>query len=203
MKPTLLLIAGPNGSGKTTVTRRLRLDRWSEGVEYLNPDDIARDRFGDWNSPTAVLEAARWTTNRREELLAQRRSLAFETVFSAPDKVDFLRRASAAGYFVRMFFVGTAHPSINAGRIVRRVMDGGHSVPIDRVISRFTKSMKNLRSSVTHADRVYVFDNSTDDVDPHLCLRTIDGTIRKEYPPVAPWARDLLGDLPHRADFGA
>ncbi len=37
------MIAGPNGSGKTTITGRLRKDHWSEGVEYLNPDDVARD----------------------------------------------------------------------------------------------------------------------------------------------------------------
>ena len=47
MRPTLLVIAGPNGSGKTTVTVRLRAEHWSHGVEYLNPDDVARDRFGD------------------------------------------------------------------------------------------------------------------------------------------------------------
>ena len=55
MNPVLLVIAGPNGAGKTTVTARLRAERWSEGVEYLNPDEIARDRFGDWNSAEAVL----------------------------------------------------------------------------------------------------------------------------------------------------
>jgi hypothetical protein len=65
-----LVIAGPNGSGKTTITVRLRHEHWSEGVEYINPDDIARDRFGDWNAPTAVLDAARWAEARREELLA-------------------------------------------------------------------------------------------------------------------------------------
>jgi predicted ABC-type ATPase len=53
----LLVIAGPNGAGKTTVTARLRADHWSEGVEYINPDDIAQERFGDWNSPDAVLRA--------------------------------------------------------------------------------------------------------------------------------------------------
>ncbi len=36
MRPVLLVIAGPNGSGKTTVTERLRADHWSEGVENLN-----------------------------------------------------------------------------------------------------------------------------------------------------------------------
>jgi predicted ABC-type ATPase len=58
------VIAGPNGAGKTTVTARRRAERCSEGVEYLNPDEIARDRFGDWNSPTAVLQAAEWTLHK-------------------------------------------------------------------------------------------------------------------------------------------
>jgi predicted ABC-type ATPase len=38
----------------------------------------------------------------------------FETVFSAPDKVEFLHRARQAGYFVRVFFIGTSDPRINA-----------------------------------------------------------------------------------------
>jgi uridine kinase len=58
MKPVLIVIAGPNGAGKTTITKRLRSEQWSENVEYLNPDEIARDRFGDWNSPDAVRQAA-------------------------------------------------------------------------------------------------------------------------------------------------
>lgn len=40
MNPALLVIAGPNGAGKTTLTARLRTDHWSEGVEYLNPDEV-------------------------------------------------------------------------------------------------------------------------------------------------------------------
>ena len=101
MRPVLLVIAGPNGAGKTTVTVRLRHDRWSEGVEYLNPDDIARDRFGDWNSPEAVLNAARWADARREELLASGAGIAFETVLSTKAKLDFIARAKDQGYFAR------------------------------------------------------------------------------------------------------
>jgi predicted ABC-type ATPase len=54
-----------------------------------------------------VLKAAQLATDRREACLRQGRSLAFETAFSAPDKVDFVRRGIAAGFFVRLFFVGT------------------------------------------------------------------------------------------------
>ncbi|MCU0694954.1 MAG: zeta toxin family protein [Myxococcaceae bacterium] len=158
MKPVLIVIAGPNGSGKTTLTERLREDRWSEAVEYLNPDEIAQARFGDWNSPEAVRAAARWTTGRREELLAQRKGIAFETVFSAPDKVDFLLRAKQADYFVRLFFVGTEHPRINAARVAERVMQGGHTVPIEKIVGRYQRSMSNLSAGLNLADRAYLYE---------------------------------------------
>jgi predicted ABC-type ATPase len=201
MNPVLLVIAGPNGSGKTTVTVGLRADRWSESVEYLNPDDIARDRFGDWNSPEATLAAARWTTARREELLAARQGIAFETVFSTDDKLDFVARARAAGYFVRVFFIGTSDPRINAARVAGRVMAGGHTVPIEKIISRYGRSMANLAGAIGVADRVYIYDNSIEDVEARLCARTTDGQLRKVYGELPEWVADTTQDLPHHPQF--
>jgi predicted ABC-type ATPase len=201
VRPVLLVVAGPNGAGKTTVTERLRRERWSDGVEYLNPDEVARDRFGDWNSPEAVLAAAQWTTARREELLAARLGLAFETVFSAPDKVDFLRRAKAAGYFVRVFFIGTSDPRINAARVAGRVMKGGHGVPIEKIVSRYARSMANASGAIAVADRVYLFDNSVEDAEAALCARTADARLRKVYGPLPAWVEAATKALPRHPDF--
>ena len=197
----MLVIAGPNGAGKTTVTARLRAERWSEGVEYLNPDDIARDRFGDWNSPDATLAAARWTTARREELLASREGLAFETVFSAPDKLDFVSRAKASGYFVRLFFIGTSSFRINAARVADRVAQGGHTVPIDKIIARHAKSVANLSPAIVVADRVYIYDNSIDDVEARLCARIREGHLRKVYGPLPSWVASAVDSLPRHPEF--
>lgn len=103
-KPLLIVIAGPNGSGKTTITSQLLRHEWLEDAAYINPDYIARDKFGDWNSPEAILNAARYCEQLREQCLDRRKSLIFETVLSAPDKVDFIKRAIHEGYFVRLFF---------------------------------------------------------------------------------------------------
>jgi predicted ABC-type ATPase len=201
VKPVLLVIAGPNGSGKTTVTVRLREERWSEGVEYLNPDDVARDRFGDWNSPSAVMQAAQWTEERREELLRLGRGIAFETVFSTAGKVDFLKRARERGYFIRVFFIGTSDPRINASRVAGRIMAGGHAVPIEKIISRYTRSMANLSAAITLADRVYIYDNSVEDVDARLFARTQSGHLRKVYDEMPSWIEDAVGELPLHAEF--
>lgn len=125
-RPELILIAGPNGSGKTSVTQKFLQHDWSEGVIYINPDQIAKDKFGDWNSNSAVLNAANYCCKLREECLLLRKDFAFESVFSTDDKVDFILRAKENGFFIRVFFISTCHPSINASRVAKRVMEGGH-----------------------------------------------------------------------------
>ena len=142
-KPVLIVIAGPNGSGKTTITTQILHHEWMENAIYINPDQIANDKFGDWNSHEAIMQSVKYCEALREECLREKKSLIFETVLSADDKIDYIRRAHEAGFFIRFFFVATNHPSINASRIARRVMKGGHDVPITKVISRYYKSILN------------------------------------------------------------
>lgn len=201
MKPALLVIAGPNGSGKTTITAHLRAEKWSEGVEYLNPDDVAMDRFGDWNSDIAIIQAAEWVTRRREELLARDAGIAFETVFSTAEKLSFVERAKSAGYFVRLFYIGTSSPTINAARVARRMLEGGHKVPIEKIISRYTRSMANLEAVIPLADRVYIYDNSIEDVFARLVARTQDGVLRKVYGAIPTWVGDAIAGLARHPDF--
>ena len=98
-RPVLIVIAGPNGSGKTTITSKILKHEWLEGALYINPDQVAQDKFGDWNSPEAVLQAAQYCEQQREECLKSGQSLIFETVLSSEGKVAFIRRAREAGYF--------------------------------------------------------------------------------------------------------
>ena len=60
-KPKLIVIAGPNGSGKTSVTSQILKHEWLKNFAYINPDNIAQEQFGDWNSPEAVLKAAQFS----------------------------------------------------------------------------------------------------------------------------------------------
>jgi predicted ABC-type ATPase len=154
--PVLIVICGPNGSGKTSITRRILKHEWIENCVYINPDDIAKDIFGDWNSPEAVINAANYVQELREKLLLERKSIIFETVLSRFDKVAFIQRAHDLGYFIRIFFVCTDSPAINASRIANRVMNGGHDVPITKIISRYAKSIVNCASIAPFVNRLYV-----------------------------------------------
>lgn len=99
-KPVLIVIAGPNGSGKTTITSKILRHEWMEDAVYVNPDIIAQEKFGDWNSQEAVMKSVRYCEELREQCLCEGRSLIFETVLSAEGKIDFIKRAKLAGYFI-------------------------------------------------------------------------------------------------------
>ena len=191
--PTLCVVAGPNGSGKTSTTVQLLANEWSEGSLYINPDNIAQEQFGDWNSPEAVLKAARYATDLRYKCLNEKRDFIFETVFSSDEKLEFLRRAHESGFFIRFFFVCTSNPKINISRITKRYLEGGHEVPISKIISRYYKSYVNATKAISFVDRAYIYDNSVEDHLPQLLFRMTEGKVFKQYTKDIPeWAIPLM-----------
>lgn len=191
--PTLCVVAGPNGSGKTTTTIQLLNNEWGADSLYINPDNIAQEIFGDWNSPEAVLKAAEQATKLRYECLEQKRDFVFETVFSSNEKLEFLKKAKSEGFFIRLFYVCTSDPAINVSRITQRYMNGGHEVPISKVISRYYKSLINVEEAISFVDRAYIYDNSVNNQLPRLLYRTSNGKIFKKYSDDIPeWARTLI-----------
>ena len=194
-KSTLIVVCGPNGSGKTSITKKILKHDWLDNCTYINPDEIARDIFGDWNSPDAVKQAANYAEKLREELLLKKSSLIFETVLSGPDKIDFILKAKNLGYFIRIFFVCTDSPTINAARIANRVIQGGHDVPIPKIISRYSKSIANCAILSALVDRLYVYDNSRDNKEPILLFRASNGDVKKKYHTMRLWANEIFRQL--------
>lgn len=192
-KPTLCVIAGPNGSGKTSTTIQLLQNEWSEGSLYINPDNIAQEQFGDWNSPDAVIKAAKVATELRYKCLEEKKDFVFETVFSSEEKLDFLRKAHEIGFFIRFFYVCTSNPMINVSRITKRYLEGGHEVPISKIISRYYKSYINATKAINFVDRAYIYDNSVEDQLPQLLFRMTEGKVFKQYTDNIPeWAQPLM-----------
>lgn len=195
MKPALIIVAGPNGAGKTTITEKLLRHEWMDGCVYINPAIIAQEKFGGWNDHTAIIKAVRHAQEIREDCLLKSKSMAFETVFSIPEKLEFVQRAKDAGFFVRLFFICTNDPTINAQRVAMRVMKGGHDVPIQKIINRYYRSIAHCLEAVPVVDRAYFYDNSKTDCDPVLLFKTVEGEIAKVYNKLTPWATDIASQI--------
>ncbi len=97
----------------------------------------------------------------RKKLLETRQSFTFETVMSSYDKVELLKLAQSLGYRTYLYFVATSDPIINISRVQNRVKLGGHDVPKEKIISRYYRSLENLKEAIVFSNRAYIFDNSS------------------------------------------
>lgn len=196
--PNLTVFAGPNGSGKTTLTRPMLQSLRERGIDYMNPDDVAKEKFGGWEAPGAFLKTVTYVEDWRNECLRNRRSFAFETVLSTIEKVQFIDKARQAGFFVRLFYVGTIDPAINVARVAQRVREKGHNVPTDKIISRYYKSINNCLAACQTASTALVYDNSVDNARHRLIFETRNGQVEAVHTDIddmPKWAGDVLEAL--------
>lgn len=161
--PVLTIFAGPNGSGKTTLRNQFVADGYELGT-YINADDIQAR----WQTLAPDLSSRRdremWAFHeaerQRRACLAGGHGFSFETVFSHESKLDFMRDARTAGYFIRLLFVATDSPRLNVARVAKRVKDGGHDVETDKVMKRYRRTLDLLPRAMELADHTVLFDNS-------------------------------------------
>lgn len=151
-RPLIVALAGPNGAGKSTFYHaHLRM----AGLRFVNADVLARAL------KINPYEAATVADSLRRELVRQRESFVFETVFSDPvgDKLGFLRDAAAAGYTVVLCFIGISGADVSEQRVAMRVTQGGHDVPTEKLESRYPRTMANLKTALLEIRHVWIFDN--------------------------------------------
>lgn len=114
-----------------------------------------------------------------------------ETVFSHPDKLELMKKASAKGYKVYLYFVSTEDPLINVKRVEGRVAAGGHHVPTNKIMERYERTMNNMYEAIKLSYRAYIFDNSGK-ATVKIAEKDTDGTLylEKEVPE---WLLNYLG----------
>lgn len=178
--PRILVFAGPNGSGKSTVTKGIP----AVGL-YVNADQIQH------NKGCSALKAAEEAELIRNTLLGAKADFTFETVLSTDRNLELLRRAKDAGYQIFAVFVLTKDPEINIKRVKSRVQGGGHDVPTDKIVSRYKKSLQNLKQLIRIADYTKIVDNSGDR--PSLICE-ISGT-NATVNPSQYWSKSEILDL--------
>jgi predicted ABC-type ATPase len=184
-RPILVAIAGPNGAGKTTFFHA-HLAR--AGLRFVNADVLATELAVD------PYDAARLADALRRALIGRRESFGFETVFSDPvgDKIAFLEEAAGAGYVVVLCYIGLSDPDQSTERVAMRVSQGGHDVPDDKLKSRFSRTLANLRAAIDRLPHVLIYDNSDLDI-PYRQVAVFEhGQPRHIGGPIPEWLRPVL-----------
>jgi predicted ABC-type ATPase len=140
--PTVAVLAGINGAGKTTASQRI----FREGLRvpaFVNADTIARG-LNTYDPESEAVKAGRIMLDHLHDLAARRKSFAFETTLSARTYAPWLGQLRDTGYVVHLFYYWLRSPDLAIRRVADRVRAGGHHVPDDTVRRRYARSIRNF-----------------------------------------------------------
>ena len=134
------IIAGPNGSGKTTFAKKF-LPKYC--THFINADLIAQG-LSPFSPVAAAMKAGRLVLKEIEEMSGKGASFAFETTLSGKTYLSLLNKLKNKGYRIHLFFLWIPNSGLALERIKDRVASGGHDVPAVDVRRRFRRSIENF-----------------------------------------------------------
>jgi len=175
----LTVFAGPNGSGKSTLVKAE--NRIFIPDLYINADDIKQQRN------ISDLDAAILAEKLRNQALDLEISFSFETVLSTRRNLELMQRARNKSYHINVIYVITQNSTINIERVKDRVLLGGHSVPEEKIVTRYRRCIELLPEVVNVAHIMVLYNNSFSS--PKLLLRKHNDTFIEifEQPSPSKW----------------
>ena len=157
--PSVYVVAGPNGSGKTTFAKEF-LPNFANCPNFVNADLIALG-LAPFNPKDASIRAGKLVVTRIHDFSNAGDDFGFETTLSGRTHLRMFRTLKEKGYRIHMFFLWVPGPELSLLRIKNRVAEGGHDVLMQDVRRRFPRSIANFFGTyVPFVDSWMLFDNS-------------------------------------------
>lgn len=187
IRPTLTIIARPNGSGKSTFTRNTRE---SLNVPSIDPDEEAR-KIRPEAPELASVAAGKQAIKLARNYLENNQSFAVETTLSGNTYLKMIREAKQKGWIVNLIYIAIDNVEVNIYRVAQRVIDGGHSVPIEDIKRRYERSLENLPIALQLVDNASIYDNSSPE-GPQLLLTIENGRINQQVSDLPQWLTKVI-----------
>ncbi len=152
------IIAGPPGSGKTSLTQRLFPD-WLGTSRHIDADDTLD--FGDGDDLPAGLHNRVVAISKRLDVAELgNRSFVVETRLLNREPLSQTLKLRRRGWGVTMVYLALPKIQLCRERIRARVLKGGDDVSPEMMERGFAASMENLTRYVDAADKWLIMDSS-------------------------------------------
>lgn len=188
------LIGGPNGAGKSTLAQSAAFAALPI-PKPTNPDIVALKLLqeagysGFTDAPSDAqrdcsIQAANLVYAQLEEILRNNGGVTVETVLSTDKYLSLFKQVAAGGGIANLIYIGNQNPAISVERVAIRVRKGGHDVPVDKIHSRWHRSLQMLPLFWQIATQAWLFDYSNSLRAPSLLLHKSGGrTLPYASPP--------------------
>ncbi len=163
-QPTCHIVAGPNGSGKTTFAMKY-LPNIVLCRNFINADEIARG-ISPLDINAGQLQASKLFLHELDQKISQREDFAFETTLAGRGYMSRINAWREQGWRVNLLFLCIPSAEFSAQRVALRVEQGGHNIPEETIARRFPRCIKNLFDYAQICDCTLCFDNSEGVIKP-------------------------------------
>ena len=188
--PDLYILAGPNGTGKTTYyNTAIEYGFISTTLPFLNADNICRDELGGYSPENATI-AEEIVRERIKELIAKEESFMIESNLALQSDYDWIYIMRIAGYRIILHFLCTSNVEINIARVQKRILEGGHPIAEAIIRQRYYNGLMYLKGKLHTFDEAILLDNS--DVTPVKVAVINNGTLTNKIENTPAWANDAL-----------
>lgn len=140
--PTVYVIAGCNGAGKTTFATQFLPD-YVSCREFVNADLIAAG-LSPFRPETQNAKAGRLLLERINELADDRVDFGFETTLAGRTYLKILTDMKRNGYRVKLYFLWLPSVEMAIDRVALRVSQGGHNIATVDIRRRYSVGLQNL-----------------------------------------------------------
>ena len=170
-------MAGPNGSGKSSYYQTLEFEASARSIWIINPDllTLRLQQVEGLELLAANLQAVKRVETWLEVSIRAHQTVGVETVLSTDKYRRLVLSAKALQFQIRLAYLILDSPDRNIERVRMRVKKGGHSVPEDKIVERYARSLAQMPWFLDQADEAWLYDNS--DTSPRLIGRKHDGVI--------------------------
>ena len=151
--PVFTIVGGVNGTGKSSLSGVLRSCLDDLGV-IVDPDKLTAQAGGDEYAGGQAAIA------KLQTCLAAGIDFTEESTLSGSYARKMARAARAAGYTVRLYYVGLNSAEDALQRIANRVAHGGHNIPAEDVRRRFARRFSDLEKLLPLCNEAVFYDNN-------------------------------------------
>ncbi len=138
----IYIIAGPNGSGKTTFAKKF-LPKYAKCYNFINADLIAQG-LSPFSPQVAAMKAGRLVREQIRDLANKNVDFSFETTLAGKSHISLFKRLKKKKYNLYLFYLWIPTPELAIARIRDRVVEGGHDVSEEDVKRRFYRGTYNF-----------------------------------------------------------
>lgn len=146
------IVGGVNGVGKSSFTGVLK-ERSTDLGTIIDVDKITAEMGG------SALVGGKAALQKINDCISRGVSFTQETTLSGYKTEATAKQVKDLGYHVRLFYVALDTAAESLTRIENRVKRGGHDIPHDDVMRRFSGRWEAIAKVLPYCDEAEFYDN--------------------------------------------